>query len=451
MSSSSRLGFGSWLLLAFTAALCACGGDDEQSPTQAATAGSGGGTAGGAGKAGSNGATAGSAGATAGSAGATAGSAGATAGSAGATAGSAGSTAGSAGSTAGSAGATAGSGGAAAGSGGSTAGTGGSTAGSGGSAGGSGGSAGGQSASANISAASGGKLVVGGATLLFGPKVVAADLTVTGSSGDVASGTPRSSELRGKVYEFGPSGTKFDKAVLIRLPLPGSVPSGKQWNVAWLDAAAGKWVPLPTVITSEGAVSMTNHFTQFTLLEQPLLDVSGGCNVAAPCGGALGSHYDLGAACFTGNPPMSGPLPFCATGSLSQAEAHTTGIFDFDDATKGVYQAIVLGLFTRMDLEPACLGAITAITGPVTKCTDLEASLGSAFKASLFCGGDPASKCTCFAPSTFAESIHTGTYSTNGNTLTLTDAKGSVDTDYCVSGGVLDVDDGGTYEFKFTP
>lgn len=290
-----------------------------------------------------------------------------------------------------------------------------------------------------ITIMTGGRLDVDGASILVGPMAAKSDGTITGASGPVPSGVPRAADLRGKLFDFGPDGTSFAKPVLVSLPLPGPVPSGKDWKVAWLDTAKMRWMPLPTVLDASGthALAVASHFTSFALLESTLVDTA--CPLKPGCGGALAPHYDMTAACFKGTPPKSGPLPFCPTGSLSGSELHAAGFFDFDTAAMTFEEQVTLGVFSRIEAEPACLTVLAMLVGgPVTACKDLEAPFAQAFKASVLCSGDPATKCVCYGPSTIAETSETGTYTTASASITLTTSGGMMGTsDYCVDAGNL--------------
>lgn len=294
--------------------------------------------------------------------------------------------------------------------------------------------------------------MVDGATVVVGPGSLGADTTLTGSSAPPQGGLPRAGDLRGKVLELGPSGTKFTKPVMIGLPLPGAVPAGKQWSVAWLDTTLNQWVPLPTAIEGDRAISMVDHFTPFVLLESNAVDLGGSCSALPGCGGALGAHYDLSAACPKKAPPAAGELPFCPGSSTSQGEGRAAGTFDFDTQALSFTQTFTLGSFTRMELQPACLAVLPALVGgAITTCADVEVGLGAAFKAPMLCGGDVATKCVCRSPATFVELSQKGTYSTAGSEITTNGDGGVTKASYCVNGGNMHVTNYGDFDLVYAP
>ncbi|HMR11239.1 MAG TPA: hypothetical protein PKA88_35910, partial [Polyangiaceae bacterium] len=317
---------------------------------------------------------------------------------------------------------------------------------------GTGGTDGGPPGSVSFAPANGGKLEVDGPSVQPPPGAVTVATAVSGTSSTTTTGLPRAADLRGKIYDFKPDGTTFAKAVLITLPVTGTPPTGKQWVVAWHDTANAKWVPLPTILKATRAISATTHFTQFALLETNKVDTSGGCNVPAPCGGALGSHYDLGGACYTGTPPTAGALPFCPTTSVSQSGAYAAGLFDFVSAGSTYFYGITVATFGTLTLQKACVDTLQGSFGTITTCEDLEAPLLGAFKQAIVCEGNRNVECTCNNLGGVGQSVETGTYSTSGNDLTLTSSKGTGNVSYCSQNNNLYFADGtNKFDYIFVP
>ena len=159
--------------------------------------------------------------------------------------------------------------------GGGSSGTGGSAGAAGGTGGAAGGSAGadagvdpgdaaaGTMSSMMITAATGGTLTAGSASLLVPAGALATDKLLTVTVGPPAADEPGRDSLAGDVYDFGPSGTTFTVPVALSLPLPGGVPAGKRAVVAWLDAAASQWVPVPSSADGPKITGRVSHFTRF--------------------------------------------------------------------------------------------------------------------------------------------------------------------------------------------
>ncbi|MEZ4231273.1 MAG: hypothetical protein R3B89_18995 [Polyangiaceae bacterium] len=436
-------------VLALVVGLAGCSDDDDTSGSggnagTGATGGSGnGGTSGSAnggsaGNAGSGGTTGGSAGTTGGSAGTSGGTGGSTAGSAGTTGGSGGASGGTGGSTAGSGGATGGSAGTTGGS----AGTSGGTGGSGGSTAGTGGTGGSSAGTSVTITTNGGRLEVDGAALTFGQNSVTGNTVITGSSSSSTSGLPRAGDIHGKIYDFTPNGTTFDDPGVLMLPVSGPAPTGKQWMIAWLDTTNNAWIPLPTLQLTGRVAAPIKHFTYYAVLQANAADVSSGCNIASPCGGALASRYDLGGFCFTGTPPGAGPFPACPSDSTGSVSTIGASLFEFSGANF-VY-SLTAATKTTFHMQASCvtnLGSGLSIT--VNSCADLDAPLSAAMKMAMVCEGTPSTQCDCSVfPSVVDNGVETGTYSTSGNQLTLTSSTKTDTLDYCVSGTTLQITQG---------
>ncbi|RKD21438.1 S-layer homology domain-containing protein [Caminicella sporogenes] len=79
-------------------------------------------------------------------------------------------------------------------------------------------------------------------------------------------------KINSSIYEFKPSGIKFDKPVTISIKLPVT----KDMNLdrltpAWYDEENKKWIPISGVIDAEEGIAVfkVNHFTKFAVIEMP--------------------------------------------------------------------------------------------------------------------------------------------------------------------------------------
>jgi hypothetical protein len=295
----------------------------------------------------------------------------------------------------------------------------------------------------------GGKVSIDGATLGVGPGAVAVSTAVTASSSPTTAGLPRASDLRGLVYTFGPDGLVFDEPVILALPVTGAPPFGKQWAVAWLDETSNQWIPLPTIVSSGRAVTSTQHFTSFTILEWNRVDVPGDCELPAPCGGTPSGQYDLGGSCYTGPPPAGGSLSFCPTGGFAGGLMLSSGGVTFGPGNE-VFRVTTLVGLTRMVLTTACLTTFGGMVGSTfATCRELEGPLGAEMDVPLVCDGNVSQSCTCYAPNTFIEQLQPGTFATNGTTLTLTTPSGTATLSYCVEGENLSATDSSDFNFLY--
>lgn len=89
-------------------------------------------------------------------------------------------------------------------------------------------------------------------------------------------------ELLSSVYEFGPSGTSFDKPVYISITAP-FFDQTDSLAMAWLNEETNEWIPIPAVFDLETGVitGVVDHFTKFAVIDKsklsdskPVTDVS---------------------------------------------------------------------------------------------------------------------------------------------------------------------------------
>ncbi|MEZ4374130.1 MAG: hypothetical protein R3B07_25135 [Polyangiaceae bacterium] len=272
---------------------------------------------------------------------------------------------------------------------------------------------------------------------------------ITGSSSSSTSGLPRAADIQGKVYDLTPNGTTFNDAGVLTLPVSGAAPSGKQWFIAWLDTTNNVWIPVPTLQVTGRVAAPINHFTYYAVLQGNAADVTSGCNIAAPCGGTLASHYDLGGFCFTGTPPGAGPFPICTTDSTGSVGTVGGSLFEFNGGN--FVHSLTAATKTTFHMQPTCVTKIeSGLSITVAQCSDMDGPLSAAMKMAMVCEGNPATQCDCSVfPSVVDSGVETGTYSTAGTKLTLTTSSKTDTIDYCVSGSTLQMTRG-EFEYVYT-
>jgi hypothetical protein len=87
-----------------------------------------------------------------------------------------------------------------------------------------------------------------------------------------ASVQPYAMEISSPIYRFGPSGTRFDKPVIISLKVAITEDMDvSKLTPAWFNEQARQWMPLPGIIDlSKGLVIFeVDHFTDFALISLP--------------------------------------------------------------------------------------------------------------------------------------------------------------------------------------
>ncbi|SHK40881.1 Ig-like domain-containing protein, partial [Paramaledivibacter caminithermalis] len=82
-----------------------------------------------------------------------------------------------------------------------------------------------------------------------------------------------SEEVVSSIYEFGPSGIKFEKPIYIRLKVPVANKEASNLALGWFNEETGKWIPVPAVIDPKTGeiIGKTNHFTKFAVVDKTML------------------------------------------------------------------------------------------------------------------------------------------------------------------------------------
>jgi len=168
-----------------------------------------------------------------------------------------------------------------------------------------------------VTAASGGTLSTasGGAALQVPAGALAQDTTLT------VEVVMADADTASSVYNYGPDGTTFLKAVTLTLRYGGDAPSDKTPVLGTY--TGGKWVEVTGSSFSGGVVSgPITHFSKFSiiLVGKDIIAVSGCSDVASKfkaCGGSVGGSYQITDVCFSDTVLGQNPLAAsCPTASL---------------------------------------------------------------------------------------------------------------------------------------
>jgi hypothetical protein len=118
----------------------------------------------------------------------------------------------------------------------------------------------------NIKAATGGIVTAGGLTLEIPAGALAADTDITVGISD-GSTSPSASTVVSSVYDLGPNGTTFTKAVKLTIAYDAAKLGTKKPVVSYVSGA--KWVALTDSAAAAGKVTATTtHFTLFGVVGQ---------------------------------------------------------------------------------------------------------------------------------------------------------------------------------------
>jgi hypothetical protein len=215
-------------------------------------------------------------------------------------------------------------------------------------------------------------LTLGAVKLDVPEGAVSADIEVTVEV-SAKSGRPDESKIAIDVYDFGPDGTTFEKAVKLEFDLKGVATKGKKAHVAWLED--GKWKTLPTTVKDGKASAETTHFTPFTVLVIPdsSTQIGGMCGGDfEPCGGDPTGTWEYTAAClnlpeggFPGSDDEENPFDACQVQPVARYDIDVSGEVSFgvdgsfmSEQTQSLSGGIVL--------SGACLDELAAQGGGTT-------------------------------------------------------------------------------------
>jgi hypothetical protein len=255
------------------------------------------------------------------------------------------------------------------------------------------------SASTKITSA-GGTLTAGGATLTIPAGALGADTTITMTASAPADTLPDKSSIVGQVYDLGPNGTMFTKAVALTLPLALAAPAGKLAVVSWLDAKTNTWMDLNTTINGSTVTGQTTHFTLFAARHVASNGVSA-CVWEGACAGNLVGTWDITDACgknVNGICGLADTASFVETLTGSSATLAVIG----DKYTLSGTVAV------RALYSGACM--TKTLRSMSTDCSDVPPILKQFLMVTATCKGSAATGCDC----TFAQTVdEKGTVSGN--------------------------------------
>jgi len=166
-----------------------------------------------------------------------------------------------------------------------------------------------------ITADDGGEIVTQGASINIPAGALSEDTEITVDV-ILATDVPEAENVASLIYDFGPDGTTFSTPVELTIALNGSVPSGMEAKMAWLDEESDKWMPLAdSQIVGDEVTATTTHFTMFAIVIKASGQTEGACTDFADfdaCGGDVEGTWEFFAACADVSPEdlFNGEMPF---------------------------------------------------------------------------------------------------------------------------------------------
>jgi len=288
-------------------------------------------------------------------------------------------------------------------------------------------------ASAEITASEGGDLELGAAKLSVPGGALAEDTTLTVESKKPAAGLPDAASLSGLVYDFGPTGTTFEKPVALTLPLAKAPGAGKEAVIAYLDEASGSWADLATTVDASGAVSAEiAHFSSYVVrIRNTNVEMGGGqvdCSFTA-CGGDPSGTWRIATACITG---AGGDNPFgdaCAEGTID-IDVMADGTLTVENG-RYTWDLTVAGNVTS-NIPASCIGPLSG--GAATSCDDFGGD-----DEGTTCSGSLAAGCSCTQAGEPEMDTSAGTLEVRGNQVIGTEdgEEPGEPSDFCVKGNSL--------------
>jgi hypothetical protein len=290
-----------------------------------------------------------------------------------------------------------------------------------------------------ITAAEGGMVEVDGAKLEIPAGALAEDTEITVRRIGKA-GLPDAENIASDVFELGPDGTVFESPVTLSFDFdPSETPEDKEAVLAWLDDDA--WSPLPdSQIDGDTVTATTTHFSVFAVIWRSAGQVGGSCDHLefTPCGGDIVGLWEITLGCAVIADEAVDPLPECS-GDRAEVTVDLTGSLEYRaDMSYSSSTSLVQDI--TVTLPKSCLNGAA--------CTELTDEGDVPFEDS----GDACERTTSDAD----VSENTGTYTTEGDTVTLTEdgMEAQAPDEYCVDGDTLTVrhvdEDGNEVYFRAT-
>jgi hypothetical protein len=286
-----------------------------------------------------------------------------------------------------------------------------------------------------VTAAAGGTVALGGASLAIPGGSLTADTNVSVTSGPPQAGTPDASTIKGKLYDFGPSGTMFNPPATLTLPAPSaSPPAGSMAVISTLAEGASTWTDLPTTASGGMLTAPVSHFSGYSVRWVVVGGAAVDCTaVKPPCGGAIAGNWTFASVCVTDAAAASQAIPNCPTGTVTKiVKAMGTANFNADMTYAVNFTLETDATFTA---PASCIAA--SGQSPAT-CVDV-ANFLTKNTGTPTCTGTVTTSCNCTVTNAAAPKLtnEAGTYTTSGTTFTTTktgDTSAGTPNNYCVDG-----------------
>lgn len=289
----------------------------------------------------------------------------------------------------------------------------------------------GKTVTATIKAADGGvvKTESGNATIDIPAGALADDTEIT------IAVMPAEAATASSVYDFGPDGQQFQKAVTISLAFDGHPGTDKKAVLGYYDEDPAKWKEVPNSALAGGVVSGdVNHFSKYAIIivDDQVVLVSDCADLLTDfnaCGGSPIGDWDFDAVCF---PPE-------ALGENPMAESCPTATMEFDMTWDATITFTADGtssvLFAGQSVDIVYDIPLSCLTAPMS-CAVLAQQLESPCEEK---GGS----CVCNVQESDVNENpepELGTWSVDGTNLVMTDNDGEVQNNpFCVNGDEMHV------------
>ncbi len=239
-----------------------------------------------------------------------------------------------------------------------------------------------------ISAAEGGVVQLGDASLLVLADTLASDQVIDLAVNEPAANLANLADVAGNVHVFGPAPTSFVTPAVLRLPLVGSIPSGKDAVIAWWNPVTNQWVPVPSHIEPGHVIGLVSQLGTFAVLAVDKTDV---CPFSGSCDGAPEGSWELSSACVRPLPPFHQACGAGLAVAIRQ-NVSVTGTLTLANGRYTVNQTLTL--VASVFFTPACLDAINQ-SQQAASCSAVEASLRKQPGGMWICRGKLAQGCSC--------------------------------------------------------
>lgn len=243
---------------------------------------------------------------------------------------------------------------------------------------------------------------------------------------------PEAANLAGNVVEFGPDGLNFLMPVALEIDLAGAkIPEGADVSIAWLDEDKNEWVDLSGSKMANGKVTAeTTHFTKFVIRfivneDGDIVQDGGQCDTSGfkACGGDVEGTWNFEVGCVTVGDAIGGNEQDPSAKCFSiDAGVDFSGEVTFSKGTvSGVAMSSIEATF---NVDKACLADAYSEMGGGEVTAD-------SFTCDMFADAEDGETppkveekgdvCTITQPEETNSDTIDGTYTVEGNTITITD------------------------------